>query len=514
MFDKEFFPTPESVCDLMGLHPFEKVIFEPSAGKGDIVDYLLKHGAKEVIAAEKVGDLRAILATKCQVIGHDFFKVTSEQISHVHQIVMNPPFSNAHRHILHAWEIAPEGCEITSLCNWTTCQKHDSQYGKSELETLIHHYGTATNLGDCFKNAERKTGVEVGLVKLFKPALSSSFDFDGFFYEEEAASTQSGLMPYNEVRAIVNSYVGAVRLFDKIEEIQEEMRMYTGVTGFGKGLSFTVGYEQTVTTKADFSKAMQKHCWKVVFDKLNVKKYVTKGVMDDINKFIESQQNYPFTMRNIYRMIEIIVGTWENTMNKAIIEAVDKFTRHTHENRYNVEGWKTNGEGYYLTEKFITGWISEPNWSKGLGIKSWNGNFEYILDLTKALCYITGTDYNSIPEIGLTSCPRDERGEIKRETLRDGKWEGRPQNENQFDPNTWYEWGFFEFKVFKKGTGHFKFKDKNVWEGLNLAYGKAKGFPLPEKVKERKEWGPKTKTPSNTPTRKPTVLASFKIKAA
>ena len=38
----------------------------------------------------------------------DFLTVKSEQISHIDFIVMNPPFSNADKHILHAYEIAPE----------------------------------------------------------------------------------------------------------------------------------------------------------------------------------------------------------------------------------------------------------------------------------------------------------------------------------------------------------------------------------------------------------------------
>jgi hypothetical protein len=47
---------------------------------------------------------------------------------------------------------------------------------------------------------------------------------------------------------------------------------------------------------------------------------------------------------------------------------------------------------------------------------------------------------------------------------------------------TWYDWGFFEVKVFKKGTMHLKFKDEKVWENLNRKYAKIKGQVLPEKI--------------------------------
>lgn len=42
--------------------------------------------------------------------------------------------------------------------------------------------------------------------------------------------------------------------------------------------------------------------------------------------------------------------------------------------------------------------------------------------------------------------------------------------------------GFFDFKGFKKGTMHLKFKDKKVWEMLNRRYAKIKGQVLPEKI--------------------------------
>jgi len=59
---------------------------------------------------------------------------------------------------------------------------------------------------------------------------------------------------------------------------------------------------------------------------------------------------------------------------------------------------------------------------------------------------------------------------------------------NRFQPNTWYEWGFFRFKLYKKGTGHFEFLNIEDWAKLNQAYGKAKGNPLPETI-----WRPSKK---------------------
>ena len=48
MFDKEFYPTPRNVLDLMGMDCTGKIIYEPHAGKGDIVDYCIEKGAMKV----------------------------------------------------------------------------------------------------------------------------------------------------------------------------------------------------------------------------------------------------------------------------------------------------------------------------------------------------------------------------------------------------------------------------------------------------------------------------------
>jgi len=54
-------------------------------------------------------------------------------------------------------------------------------------------------------------------------------------------------------------------------------------------------------------------------------------------------------------------------------------------------------------------------------------------------------------------------------------------NYNRFDTNVWYTHEFFDFKVFKKGTMHIKFRDVKVWELLNRKYAEIKGFTLPQK---------------------------------
>lgn len=131
----DFYPTPTDVIDrmLMDVDCADKVVLEPSAGAGAIVDELKKRGAR-VIACEIDPRFRKVLSSKCQVIGDDFLKLTAERVSHVDYIIMNPPFSAVEKHIMHAYEIAPEGCNIVALCPSTMLHTAYSEtrkrYGK------------------------------------------------------------------------------------------------------------------------------------------------------------------------------------------------------------------------------------------------------------------------------------------------------------------------------------------------------------------------------------------------
>lgn len=477
MFTLDFFPANESIIDMMDFDCRGKKVLEPQAGSCKIVDYLWLHGAKEVFSCENHPELQLIAKERSTFLTSDFFSLKAEQVSHINSIIMNPPFSNADRHILHAFEIAPEGCEIVSLCNWETLNNRYSR-SREGLEFVIEQYGNSSNLGKIFQSAERRTDVEVGLVKLYKPVSSEAENLEGFYLNEDPEQHQeNAVMNYDEITAIVNSYIASVKCFNKVREVANELNSYTGITGFGDGISFKMNYSDNRTIDPDtFKKEMQKHCWKYVFKRMNINKHVTKGVMETVNKFVENQQNVPFTIRNIYRMIEIIVGTKDQTMQKAIVEAVDNFTKHTHENRYCVEGWKTNS-GYMLNMKFIVSYISEPSFRRGLSIKTHYSNYERLEDLNKALCYLTGTNYDDIRDIRKTPIGEQELEEWK---VQNKKKSYDHPNYGSFEAGQWYSWHFFDFKIYKKGSGHFKFKDKKVWELLNRTYAKIKGQVLPE----------------------------------
>ena len=471
----DFYPTPEEVISTMmlGENILGKTILEPSAGSGNIVKWLKKNGAGEVIACEKDTHLQKLLAGECQLLASDFLTVTSEQISHVDFIVMNPPFSEGVKHIKHAFEIAPAGCTIIALCNTSNIENRYSRE-RAELHELIELYGCYENLGSVFDDAERTTSVSVSLVKLYKEGSGENEFANYIFSNEEDVldnNNTEGLVQYNVVRDMVNRYTSAVKLFDETMEATQKINDIAKFSDdrynympirFGtiddKGQAVNI-------TRQQYKKQLQKYYWRVIFNKLNMEKHATMGLREQINKFIETQVNVPFTMHNVYQVLNMVIQTTGQRMDKALLEAFDMICSFSAENSTAGEKWKTNAN-YMINRKFIVPYIVDydSRYSSLYGYMRvhYGGNEYKIEDVVKALCYITGTNYDSIQ--GLFRFVHDRK----------------------LSYGTWYEWSFFRIKGFKKGTMHFEFKDDEVWMRFNQAVAKHRGWVLPKKSRTKK----------------------------
>jgi len=226
-------------------------------------------------------------------------------------------------------------------------------------------------------------------------------------------------------------------------------------------------------------------------------------------------------------MLHIIVATAGQRMDKAMLEAFDEVTKHHHENRHNVEGWQTNSH-YLLNKRFIL-----PNY----GDRS-----EKLEDLTKALCYLTGKNYddfislrdmtqyryklkdrngNYVPKYQERKDLKIVGHEYQLDELKRAQ-EARPGSTIE-DSNIetlwgkWFDWGFFRVKKFLKGTYHVEFKDDQVWGMFNQRIAKLKGYPIVEKKQQtkwqkqqyKKQFGKDYDAPK--PKHKPVILSTIQL---
>lgn len=470
LFNRDFYPTPHEVIEqMLSLSDIRgKIILEPSAGSGNIVDFLQKNGAKKVIACEINTKLQAIIAGKCELIASDFLTVTPDMISHIDMIVMNPPFSAEEAHILHAWEIAPEGCEIISLCNSSLLSRNYYER-REKIRELIDNNGNSQCLGEVFKTAERQTSIDVSVIRLYKPR-TGEHEFDDFFdmTEDDEPNTQ-GIVRYSYVQDIVSKYKDAVELFDTVMEGNNRMNELCNSMGvqpivFGaRKVQDVNSYSSGAITRDMFKKTLQKSLWKHVFEQFNMSKYVTQKVINELNRAIELASDMPFTMKNIYRMAQMLVATHGNRMQQTLVETFEYICSLSAENSTAGEKWKTNSD-YMINRRFIVPYLTSydkymtrTNCYVSLG---YYREYTKIDDIVKALCHITGTNYDNISNIST----------FVRET--------------RMNWGQWYEWGFFRIRGYKKGTMHFEFVDENVWYKFNQAVASVKGWQLPKQHKK------------------------------
>lgn len=466
LYEFELYPTPhEVVCKILDrLDIFGKNILEPHAGTGNFLKEINTRGGI-VSYCEKQTDLAKLHKDEADFLSNDFFDLKPEDVSHMDIMVGNPPFSNQDEHLKHAWEIAPQGCQIVFVVN-STISYSRRKYSK-EVYQLSEDYGYLEELGQVFKGSERDTDVDTAIIHLFKPRTGEN-RFDEFF--DSTRTHQEGLMPVNEITNAVSAYVRACKCYDQVLELGEQMNEILPKS-MGKKLTLKVSNEDKSFTRRTFEVALQKEFWADIFNKMNMGKYVTQKLKEQINEFVQRQSNYPFTIDNVYKVLDMVINTHGNRMESVLIEVFDRVTKHYSENRYQVEGWKTNSH-YLVNQKIILPGVFEQPWGGGSLIQPAIGwqNTNLINDLVKAMDYVEGTSY-------LT-----EFGEFN-------SWEKKLDNgetihglfQNIF-PNEWIDYGHFEIKGFKKGTAHIKFKDRDVWSRFNQRIGKIKGYPLPEKL--------------------------------
>ena len=523
IFDnKDFYPTPTHVLDYMlsGVEIEGKVILEPSAGSGAILDYCSRLGAKELLCCEIHPDLAIIAGQKGRLLERDFLDLTSDRIVHVNLIVMNPPFSADEKHIIHAYEIAPEGCTIISLLNTETLSNSYTR-SRDVLKRLVRDHGFSSDLGSVFEDADRKTSVGISMVTLHKPRTSEETEFADFFdmNDEGEEDSDAGVMGYNKIRSVVNRYVGAVKMFDKVMESNEAINSLISPISASARITFGAFQSRSdrngteAVSRETFKKELQKSAWRVMFKELDVEKYLTESIKNDLNKFIEMQEAVPFTMGNIYAFARLVVGTHKSRMEKVLVEAFERICSFANTNNTAGEGWKTNSD-YKINKKFIHPYACEHDsrWPKpNINISYRFGDrFE---DIIKALCVITGENYEEQVPMRLFLNYRfhilNDKGKVltgydyhfddkdraiqKKQAIERDGFEASILETNPYW-GEWNDWGFFRVKCFKKGTAHFEFKDEKVWELFNRRVAEIKGWRLPEQTDNKKKGTERTKS--------------------
>jgi len=491
MFNSEFYPAPKSVIRKM-LAPYEskygyklagKTILEPSAGKGDILDFISDSGVRKnkLYACEINQDLQYILQEKgYKVINNDF--LTYQGDYHFDLIIGNPPFSNGDEHLLKAWSILEEG-EIIFLLNAETILNPYTEKRKLIIK-LIEDFGSYEVLGDVFADAERKTGVNVALVRLQKVAVDKRFDFkfknvtkeQHFNLNEETIKDQVAtldvvgnmVLQYSELKLAYTEYLKAA---DRLHFYAQGLFKIDDVLKTIEGQSNNEKYNS-------FCDASKMQVWRQVIKKVGIERYMTNAVQQNFNRFTQTQGALDFTIENIQSLVAMLISNSDNILENAVLDVFDLFTKYHKENRFHVEGWKTNDK-WKVNQKVILPNFLSSDFGEYFSASHYRWN-EYS-DVDRVMCYLSGKRYEDfdkpVQDYPYNTKRREKAFEII--SLQ------HAVSCTKVGDSSLQESEFFYFRCYKKGTLHITFKDKFLWQEFNMRACSGKNW-LSEA--EKKTW--------------------------
>ena len=495
--NSDFYPTPKNLIDKMldGLEwKMIHTILEPSAGKGNIVEVLRekqKFNNKwyttiklDIDCIESDENLRAILKEKNIRVVHDDF-LTYDTMKEYDLIVMNPPFSNGCKHLLKALEFQQRnGGAVVCLLNAETL-KNECNNERIMLNRMLREYNADVQyIRDAFVDAERKTGVEVALVKVKLPDIHrESVIFDGL---ERAIARKECVYDAENTQVAENDFFKAIVEQYKMEVeagvkfIREYYAMAprilyrfkkdekTGKTVQSGGNILDLRIGRSSATINEYIREIRGKYWSALFDNPKFIGQLTYDLQRAYYNKVEELKDYEFSLHNIYElkidMSKKVVKGIEDTIISLFDELSSKYSYYDEctNNIHYFTGWRTN-KAWIVNKKVIIplrGWRDlEYSWG---GFKPTNSEVSGKLkDIEKCFNYLDGGLTEAV-DLEKSLEFAEEYGESKNIVLK-----------------------YFNVTFYKKGTCPITFTNEELLKKFNIFGAQHKGWLPPSYGKKK-----------------------------
>lgn len=477
---EQFYPTPielgRKLCATFQEKPVR--VLEPSAGRGHLLQAFRERfsrlGSDSVdvyeINQEHHAALREQGATIC---GLDFAESTDLSIySH---IVMNPPFRDGVRHVLHAWNRLFSG-EIAAILNASGVREPATK-DELRLQKLIAQYGHAEYVEEAFLSPDtlRKTSVEVALIYLCKKPTEGFWNGDILDRLDpdntriEIDEPAQGLsLSAGQIPALVRAYQAAWQA--RKDSILADHRSAHFIRFFQSEMNKVLGrehYDSPSNLHQDLQKAyvsLRHMAWMSVLHTPEFQKHLTRKAQREIEAQFDDIEKMAFTVTNIYGFLQGLAMQQGNINAQMVCDLFDKITYANSENCLFYR-WKSNEKhrvGMALKRKrFILFGFSLEGWRSSLGYSE----KQDLAEIDKIFALVDG---KREPEISL--CDLFDRH------LNDLRYGARLES-------TYFEVRFYP----GIGTIHFFPKDQKLIDRINTIVGK------------HRKWMPESYTPKAEP---------------
>ena len=504
---KEFYPTPESLIEKMldGVNLNRvKSVLEPSAGKGDIADALVK-GVERCIERTKYDkekgfepydycytesvdksnidtieidpDLQSVLKGKGYRVIYDNF-LLFHTYKHYDLIIMNPPFSNGEKHLLKALDIQKRGGAIICVLAASILKNPYTKERKLLLDKLkLYEANIAFYKGE-FLAAERKTEVEIAIIRVDIPPVEEESVLisrlkKAWKVRESEIEECNALIDSDYVKAIIQQYNFEIEAGLSIIRDFKGVKPYM-LSSFGENagaiLDLKIGKKDA--TENDYISHIRHKYWNHLFYSNDFTKKFTSNLLKQCRADVDRLKDYDFNAFNIYQVKIDLVNSMIKAMEETILKLFDDFSHkhswydETSKNVHYYDGWKTN-KCWIINKKVIIplrlySAIAGDSWSR-------HETCDKLSDIEKTLDYLSKkqtppTDfYERIMQLK----------KLSEET-------GIPQTKN-------IEFKHFYITCYKKGTCHITFKDEELLKKFNLFGSQRKGWLPPSYGKVKYE---------------------------
>lgn len=522
-----FYPTPQPIIDkmLQGIK-WEQVetILEPSAGKGDLakgiiraynlnnyrrsrkcdidcieLDKNLQQVLKYEFSRERKKELHTqldnlrrtthryydrgdsqieidikVAESNFKLVGDDFLNF--ETFKKYDYIIANPPFDNGDKHLLKMIEMQKRtGGKIICLLNAETIRNPYTAVRKDLINQLTDLNADIEFIEDGFKTAERRTDVEIALIKIDVPEPKlQSFIFKDLkqkeFAKEQEINECNALAENDFLRQIVKMYEfeaqAGINLINEFRAIKPYILSDFDTEGKSNSILNIVFYGSGRTydnvTPNEYLKLIRRKYWKQLFTNEKFVGTLTSNLREQLMSRVDELCDYDFSLYNIYSIQVEISQSMIKGVEDTILNLFEEFSyKHswydeTSKNTHYYNGWKTN-KAYIINKKVIiplqafnTSWKGE----KYLEMSRYNF-IKKMRDIEKVFNYL---DDGSAQTIDLHTVLKaaEENNQTK-----------------QIDTK------YFMIDVYKKGTTHITFKNLDLLAKFNLFGSQRKGWLPP-----------------------------------
>ena len=496
----EFYPTPPELAKKMldGVKfSHVKYVLEPSAGKGDLVDALFsaiknasdyydRYANVDVDMIEKDPELQCLLKGKefdntdpydrhcigCRLVHDDFLSFSTRK--HYDLILMNPPFSKAAEHVFKALRMQQQtGGAVIALLNAQTLKNPCTNVRKALLKELTDAGASIEYVQDAFLFAERKTSVEVAIVKVLYPAPEFDCSFMNRMkkkqYEEFSPEDITALTVECYLTAAIQKYqididtgISLIKEFKGAEKVLVNRIDKGDETDHYKSplLELRLNGGKSDLTINDFVRTVRMKYWNALFRDERFTKGMTSNLSNQYSSQVDKLADYDFSLFNIREIQISMLSSMSKGIEECIMALFEELTQkyswepQTENNIHYYNGWASN-KAYKVNSKVVLPCMNA--W------RTWGNQKDYdpdsyelgqkIHDIHCALAYLDGTP--GLLDNSVYYALR--RAKASRQTKD-------------------IQMPYFNCTFYKKGTCHIVFTSEDLLKKFNLFAGKNKNW--------------------------------------